>query len=238
MSDLTNALIAAKLMGNGGGGGGGGLPVPAQWDAVMASTEFSFSEVEPGICAGGGSVIGWALNVGDVLRLTWDGTPYEITLFDLHGWLVGGNTSIVGIGTDTGEPFYAAFSDGHFQIITKETDATHVISFDQWYVLPDGTTMQVIDGEWVPVEPSGGTLICHADDDTGEFDATWQSIFDALSVGSRVVLVYSNSLSAMQTILYIAIHDNNSFDVYDTPILNGATPIASCSSADGYPVYN
>lgn len=197
MSDLMNAIIAAKLMGN---GGGGGLPTPAQWDIVMSPTEFSFSEVQPGFYVGNGSATGWELNVGDVLRLTWDGTPYEITLFDFNDKIVGGNASIVEQGADTGEPFFALFSDGSFEIITKETDATHTISFDQWYVLPDGTTMQVIDGEWTTVEDSTKPLLITLNEDD-EIDITYGQWRNAVRNASNIV-IYDEYRQEYYPVLY------------------------------------
>lgn len=193
MSNLTDALIAAKLVGgSGGSGGGSGLPAPVQWEAVTVPTEYSFSESQPGIYAGNGNVSDWEVNVGDVLRLTWDGTPYEITLFDLHDRIVGGNTSIVGEGTDTGEPFFVFFSKGHFQFITKETDTTHVISFDQWEVLPDGTIMQVVDGEWTTVESLTKPLLITLNENE-EINITYNQWWNAIRSASNIVIYDESS---------------------------------------------
>lgn len=190
MSNLTDALIAAKLIGaqGGGSGGGSGLPAPVQWDEVIAPTEYSFSEAQPGIYVCNGNVSGWELNVGDVLRLTWDGAPYEIALFDLNNKIVGGNTSIVGEGIDTGEPFFAFFvGGGRFQLITKEIGASHIISFAQREVLPDGTIMQVIDGEWTTVADSTKPLLITLNGND-EIDITYNQWRNALRSASNIVI--------------------------------------------------
>ena len=72
----------------------------------------------------------FAPTVGEVYKVSWDGTVYECTCFDLgEGGLVIGNLSIVGAGSDTGEPFVMNIMNGVRIIIgTLDTSASHTVS--------------------------------------------------------------------------------------------------------------
>lgn len=61
---------------------------------------------------------------GQTYTVNWDGTEYECTCSVFYSDPVLGNTSIIGEGDDTGEPFL--YIDGDF--VTIETSATHTIS--------------------------------------------------------------------------------------------------------------
>ena len=66
--------------------------------------------------------------VGEVYKVSWDGTVYECTCVDFNGPSMG-NLSIVGSGSDTGEPFFMTVINGaKIQIGTNETSASHTIS--------------------------------------------------------------------------------------------------------------
>lgn len=62
---------------------------------------------------------------GKSATVTWDGTAYECTV--IGGFI--GNTSILGGGDDTGEPFCINNSaDNGFMIATKDSSETHTVS--------------------------------------------------------------------------------------------------------------
>ena len=66
--------------------------------------------------------------VGEVYKVSWDGTVYECTCVDLGGPSIG-NLSIIGDSPDTGEPFVMMIINGaEIRIGTKETSASHTIS--------------------------------------------------------------------------------------------------------------
>ena len=68
--------------------------------------------------------------VGETYKVSWDGTVYESTCAaDSGGTLAIGNPSIIGAGSDTGEPFLLVQeSPGAFDIGTTDTSASHTIS--------------------------------------------------------------------------------------------------------------
>lgn len=67
--------------------------------------------------------------VGETYKVSWDGTVYECTCVDFNGSNVIGNLSIVGFGSDTGEPFVMQVVNGEgIDIITKNTSASHTFS--------------------------------------------------------------------------------------------------------------
>lgn len=69
------------------------------------------------------------VTVGEIYKISWDGTVYECTCVDFNGSNVIGNLSIGGFGSDTGEPFIMQVVNGDGIIIaTKDTSASHTIS--------------------------------------------------------------------------------------------------------------
>ena len=84
--------------------------------------------------------------VGETYKVSWDGSVYESTCLESRKALVIGNLSIVGEGSDTGEPFLIGiFNVGRIQIATQNTSASHTISIS-------GRTTQVvkIDEKYLP----------------------------------------------------------------------------------------
>lgn len=67
--------------------------------------------------------------VGEVYKVSWDGTVYECTCVEFSGATVIGNLSIAGAGSDTGEPFLMRIKNGKgMNIFTLDTSASHTIS--------------------------------------------------------------------------------------------------------------
>lgn len=67
--------------------------------------------------------------VGDTYKVSWDGTVYECTCVDVYGQLAIGNLSIMGAGSDTGEPFFMGIVNGDgISILTADTSASHTFS--------------------------------------------------------------------------------------------------------------
>ena len=176
MSNLTDALIAAKLVGgSGGSGGGSGLPdasgqadntalsvqsgawaingkvlpkIGTGYDAIVPSATYSFTK------SGGAymSLFAFTPTDGKEYVITWDGTDYTCTAsFVSGGRYMLGNQGLMG-GPNTGEPFIITNAMGQQVIATAETAASHVIAVSGLAQSPaDGSVMMVNSGEWQPV---------------------------------------------------------------------------------------
>ena len=67
--------------------------------------------------------------VGETYKVYWDGTAYECICVDFIDKTVIGNQSIVGAGSDTGEPFIMAVKNGvEIQIAAADTSSSHTFS--------------------------------------------------------------------------------------------------------------
>ena len=66
---------------------------------------------------------------GETYKVSWDGTVYECTCVDFNGGLCIGNQSIIGEGSDTGEPFFMMVINGvGMEMGTTDTDGSHTFS--------------------------------------------------------------------------------------------------------------
>ena len=66
---------------------------------------------------------------GETYKVSWDGTVYECTCVNLNDFLVIGNLSIIGAGSDTGEPFCILVFNGQgIEIDTADASASHTLS--------------------------------------------------------------------------------------------------------------
>lgn len=67
--------------------------------------------------------------VGQTYKVTWDGAVYECACVNFNDVPFIGNFSIVGFGSDTGEPFLMGINNGSgIGIYTKDTSTSHTIS--------------------------------------------------------------------------------------------------------------
>ena len=70
--------------------------------------------------------------VGETYKVSWDGTTYERTCVNFNGLSVIGNLSLMGPGSDTGEPFLVVFNNRRIKIGTADTSASHTISISNY----------------------------------------------------------------------------------------------------------
>ena len=71
----------------------------------------------------------FAPTVGETYKVSWDGTVYECTCVGFNGTTIIGNLSIMGAGSDTGEPFLINIVNGAgIAIATTDTSASHTFS--------------------------------------------------------------------------------------------------------------
>ena len=146
MSNLTDALIAAKLVGgSGGSGGGSGLPeITTEPVVIMPQATLSFTEFQ-GMYI---SSTDFVATDGETYTVTWDGTDYTCTTVMIKGKFLLGNIGLLG-GEDTGEPFVISDAMEQSNWITRSTAATHICKISGMaQVPPDGYVLMVVDGEW------------------------------------------------------------------------------------------
>lgn len=168
MSNLTDALIAAKLIGAQGGGSGGGSGLPEirteTVTIVEEQTVTGFQDTGGGLYLGtGGSVDFSGLANGDLVDVIFDGTTYHTSVSSMQGLILIGNQAILGKGEDTGEPF--ALSDGMqpnvLSVLTRLTGASHTVGANAITYSPkNGSILIVNNGEWQSVELSGVYPLC------------------------------------------------------------------------------
>ena len=67
---------------------------------------------------------------GETYKVSWDGAVYECVGETISGYTVIGNSSVIGVGADTGEPFVISplADNSGIEIYTKDTSASHTIS--------------------------------------------------------------------------------------------------------------
>ena len=88
----------------------------------------------------------FAATVGEAYKVYWDGTAYECVCVDFNNNLVIGNLSVMGAGSDTGEPFLMAINnDSVSEFYTADTSASHTISISATVV-----SVVKIDEKYLP----------------------------------------------------------------------------------------
>lgn len=154
MSNLTDALIAAKLVGgSGGSGGGSGLP-----EIRIVSQPIYETQTVSGFYEQGG-LYGVELSDVDLSPITnempvtvsFDGVDYPVNALAQGGKVAMGNGGLVG-GTDTGEPFYITnrFSYPLVTIVTSQSGTSHIIGISANLQAPADDSMLVVEnGAWV-----------------------------------------------------------------------------------------
>lgn len=153
MSNLTDALIAAKLVGgSGGSGGGSGLPEIRTETVTALDDDVVIEE------SGGSAAARQALASGDSVTVSWDGTSYSCVATEVSEGsvtsVVFGNLSIVEMGEDTGEPFlFIQMEQGGmvgYRIITSAADGTYHVTVSAVHQEPaNGNLLIVEEGQWV-----------------------------------------------------------------------------------------
>ena len=99
----------------------------------------------------------FSATVGETYKVSWDGTTYECACVYYRGATVIGNLSIVGAGSDTGEPFLMYVNNGIALVIyTADTTSSHTFSIS-------GTAPQVvkINPKYLPIpfKPKGKSYL-------------------------------------------------------------------------------
>ena len=152
MSNLTDALIAAKLVGgSGGSGGGSGLPeIRTETTYIVPLQAIPFADEGGGMYAGQVSVT-HSISAGSDVKTSWDGVEYTNTVTDFSSMIVWGNLSMMGL-PDTGEPFLGIYNVSQsgvgFYALTSQ-EASHTISvLGEAQNIPNDSMLIVDNGEW------------------------------------------------------------------------------------------
>ena len=143
--------------------------------------------------------------VGETYKVSWDGTVYECTCVDFSGWTIIGNLSIVGAGSDTGEPFILKiYNDGVIYISTADTSDTHTFS-----ISGIAEPIVKIPAKFVDKDASG-YIVIHKNSTMTEQEA--QNYRSAISKG-KVVFIIWGSL-CVRTIDTDKVTDSTGVSVY------------------------
>ena len=146
MSNFTDALIAAKLVGgSGGSGGGSGLPEITRTESTVLETQtITFTDAYADLSIDG-------LEVGREYSVIYDGVTYSglIAKKDNADNIYIGNMAIWGETPDTDEPFLIATYKGATSIDVNNTTPSHSIGITAVIYNPDtGSALISVDGEW------------------------------------------------------------------------------------------
>ena len=161
---------------------------PVETVLVEESTvSFSFSENEGVYMAEFRST--FSATVGEIYKVYWDGTVYECACADFSGRATIGNLSIVGVGSDTGEPFVMVVDNGlGIAIGTADTSASHTFSISGF--VPEAVVK--IDAKYLPspliIDPT------NLPTNTSEWGELYEKI-DIAYKDRREILLSANSIA-------------------------------------------
>lgn len=123
--------------------------------------------------------------VGETYKVSWDGTTYESTCVNSNALQVIGNLSIMGMGSDSGEPFVIAVGNGNgIRIATADTSASHTFSISST-VAP----IVKIPAKYIDKDTSG-YIVVHKNPTMTEEDA--QNYNYAISHREVVFIIWSD----------------------------------------------
>ena len=121
--------------------------------------------------------------VGETYKVSWDGTTYESTCVNFNRLQVIGNLSIMGGGSDTGEPFLIVYNRGGIQVATADTSASHTFSIS-------GTVAPIVK---IPAKyidkNSSGYVVIHSKDTMTQQEA--QNYKTAISTKEVVFIIWN-----------------------------------------------
>lgn len=143
--------------------------------------EQSFTGTNKGLTGGS------KLSIGQTYTVKFDNTEYECICVDLGGVPAIGNASIMGYGSDTGEPFLLVYRGEQLYIYVSDKTSTHTVSVSGF-----ASTIKKIDDKFL----SKGLIVnvVGTESKSGDtyllFDKTDDEINNAFANGSTVILNY------------------------------------------------
>ena len=97
----------------------------------------------------------FSATVGETYKVSWDGTVYECVCVNFYGDTVIGNLSLMGDGSDTGEPFIMMVYNGQgIEIYTADASASHTFS-----ISISGQQIVKIPSKYIDKDASGYIVI-------------------------------------------------------------------------------
>ena len=115
--------------------------------------------------------------VGETYKVSWDGTAYECACVYFNGNTVIGNLSIVGAGSDTGEPFVMNVGNG-INILTADTSASHT-----FYISCTVTPIVKIPAKYIDKNASGYIVVHNSSTMTEEEAENYHIAISKIEVG-------------------------------------------------------
>ena len=158
--------------------------------------------------------------VGEIYKISWDSTVYECACVDFSGNTIIGNLSIMGYGSDTGEPFIMSVSESGINIFTADTSDTHTFS-----IIGKQAPIVKIPAKFIDKDASGYIAI-HKNSTMTKQEA--QNYRNSISAGKVVFIIWGDLCikeisfgSSQSTGDYISLRTQN-YEIY------------KISSNDGY----
>ena len=148
--------------------------------------------------------------VGEIYKVSWDGTVYECVCADFNGYTAIGNFSILGAGSDTGEPFLIGIVNGQeIQIVTADTSASHTISIS-------GMVAQIvkIDDKYLAISET--IDLSSLSEWTGEQK---QNLYDKFKSGKILLAKNIPDVEGLLTITYV--NYDNMFSEFEINAIGG-----------------
>lgn len=123
--------------------------------------------------------------VGETYKVSWDSTAYECTCADSNGKTIIGNLSMMGAGSDTGEPFIMMVHNRvGIEIATADTSASHTFSIGGF--IPE---IVKIDRKYLP---KAAFITYDSSNSTYNSDLTNDELYEILLNGQQVACLRSN----------------------------------------------
>ena len=134
------------------------------------------------------------VTIGETYKVTWDGIDYECACVDFSSYQVIGNLSIIGAGSDTGEPFFMQVVNGEgCQIAASDTSTSHTFSIS-------GTVAQIvkIDDKYLAISET--IDVSSLSEWTGEQK---QNLYDKFMSGKILLAKNIPDVDGLLTITYV-----------------------------------
>ena len=163
--------------------------------------------------------------VGETYKVSWDGTVYECTCVDFMGYTFIGNLSIMGAGSDTGEPFVVKVQPGtEIVIYTADTSASHTFSIS-------GEQAQIVKIPAKYIDKDAfGYIVIHKNDTMTKQEA--QNYGSSISAGEVVFIIWGDLCISGISI------DSTSDDYLFFSTINSELYKIAKNSEDLYDIYN
>lgn len=127
----------------------------------------------------------FSATVGETYKVSWDGTVYECTCVDFSDMIIIGNLSIMGAGSDTGEPFLMSVYNGQeIVIFTADTSASHTFSISGIV-----TPIVKIPAKYID-KGASGYIVVHNSSTMTEEEA--KNYVSAISKGESVFIIWND----------------------------------------------